>query len=107
PTAGPDEEVLIGAHRGPELRPLRVLVVDAEPKIRSLLGEYLPAERRLVETATDGYDGLDKLRTGRFDLIITDRSMPKMSGDQLAAAAKRLHPDTPILLLTGFGEMMA
>ena len=107
PTAPPDEEVLVEARRGPELRMLRVLVVDDEPKIRSLVGAYLAADRHLVETATDGYDGLDKLRTGRFDLIITDRSMPKMSGDQLAAAAKRLHPDTPILLLTGFGEMMA
>jgi CheY-like chemotaxis protein len=42
-----------------------------------------------------------------FDLIVTDRSMPKMSCDQLAVAAKRLSPETPVLLLTGFGELMA
>jgi len=72
-----------------------------------LVGEYLAADQHQVETATDGRDGLEKLRTGHFDLIVTDRSMPKMSGDQLAVAAKRLSPETPVLLLTGFGELMA
>jgi ligand-binding sensor domain-containing protein/signal transduction histidine kinase len=91
----------------PELRALRVLVVDDEPRILSLVREYLAADRHNVETATDGRDGLDKLRAGKFDLIVTDRSMPRMSGDQLAVAAKRLRPDTPIVLLTGFGDMMA
>jgi CheY-like chemotaxis protein len=81
--------------------------VDDEPRILSLVREYLAADRHNVETATDGRDGLDKLRAGKFDLIVTDRSMPRMSGDQLAVAAKRLRPDTPIVLLTGFGDMMA
>src|SRR5206468_12240379 len=91
----------------PEIRALRVLVVDDEPKVLSLVREYLAADRHDVETATDGRDGLDKLRTGKFDLIVTDRSMPRMSGDQLAVAAKRLRPETPIVLLTGFGELMS
>jgi len=91
----------------PETRALRVLVVDDEPRVLNLVREYLAADRHEVETATDGHDGLDKLRTGKFDLIVTDRSMPRMSGDQLAVAAKRLRPETPIVLLTGFGDMMA
>jgi len=90
-----------------ELRPLRVLVVDDEPKILSLVGEYLEADRHHVETATNGRDGLNKLNAGHFDLIVTDRSMPQMNGEQLAAAAKRLRPDTPIVLLTGFGDLMS
>ncbi|HEY3155567.1 MAG TPA: two-component regulator propeller domain-containing protein [Candidatus Eisenbacteria bacterium] len=93
-------------HLAPEVRKLRVLVVDDEPRILTLVGEYLAADQHQVETATDGRDGLEKLRTGHFDLIVTDRSMPKMSGDQLAVAAKRLSPETPVLLLTGFGELM-
>jgi CheY-like chemotaxis protein len=100
-----EAEVLVP--NGPELRKLRVLVVDDEPKIRDLVGEFLKADQHHVETAADGREGLEKLRTGRFDLIVTDRSMPRMSGDQLAVAAKRLNPETPILLLTGFGELMA
>jgi len=90
-----------------ELRKLRVLVVDDEPRVLSLVGEYLEADQHEVETATNGREGLEKLRAGHFDLIVTDRSMPKMNGDQLAAAAKRLSPNIPIVLLTGFGEMMA
>ena len=93
--------------QAPELRSLRVLVVDDEPKILSLVGEYLEADRHHVETATNGRDGLNKLSAGHFDLIVTDRSMPKMSGEQLAAAAKRLRPETPIVLLTGFGDLMS
>ncbi len=103
----PQAESGEAARPGAKLRTLRVLVVDDEPRILSLVGEYLAADRHQVETATDGRAGLDKLRTGHFDLIVTDRSMPKMSGDQLAVAAKRLSPETPVLLLTGFGELMA
>jgi ligand-binding sensor domain-containing protein/signal transduction histidine kinase/CheY-like chemotaxis protein len=88
-------------------RPLRVLVVDDEPRILRLVGDYLAADQHQVETAADGREGLDKLRAGTFDLIVTDRSMPKMSGEQLAVAAKQVNPTTPIVLLTGFGELMA
>ncbi|HMI31999.1 MAG TPA: ATP-binding protein, partial [Candidatus Limnocylindrales bacterium] len=95
------------APSGPRLRNLRVLVVDDEPRILTLVSAFLVADQHEVETAGDGMAGLQCLRTGHFDLIITDRSMPKMSGDQLAAAAKRIHPDTPVMLLTGFGELMA
>ena len=90
----------------PELKTLRVLIVEDEPKILSLVQEYLAADRHSVEVATDGRDGLEKLRTGKFDLIVTDRSMPRMNGEQLAVAAKRMRPDTPIVLLTGFGDVM-
>ena len=101
------EKITEPPHPVPETRALRVLVVDDEPRVLNLVREYLAADRHEVETATDGHDGLDKLRTGKFDLIVTDRSMPRMSGDQLAVAAKRLRPETPIVLLTGFGDMMA
>ena len=83
-----------------------MLVVEDEPRVLSLVREFLAADRHDVETATDGRDGLDKLRAGKFDLIVADRSMPRMSGDQLAVAAKRLRPETPIVLLTGFGDVM-
>ena len=88
------------------VRPLRVLVVDDEPAIREMVRDFLAADHHEIETATNGLEGLDRLRSARFDLIVTDRSMPKMSGDQLAAAAKRLSPETAVVLLTGFGELM-
>jgi len=105
-SAVPSEEVMIGS-RPTAVGPLRVLVVDDEPRIRSLVCEYLATDHHKVETAGDGVEALEKLRLNRFDLIVTDRSMPRMSGEQLATAAKRQCPSTPVLLLTGFGEMMA
>ncbi len=84
-------------------RPLRVLIVDDEPVGRQLLTEYLVGDGHTVETATNGREGLEKFRAGKFDLVVTDRAMPAVSGDQLAAAIKAIAP-RPVILLTGFGE---
>jgi DNA-binding NtrC family response regulator len=44
--------------------------------------------------------------SGWFDLVITDRAMPEMGGDQLAAAIMGIAPDKPVIMLTGFGDLM-
>jgi DNA-binding NtrC family response regulator len=49
---------------------------------------------------------LRKINEVRYNLIITDRAMPEMSGDQLALEVKRMAPRLPILMLTGFGDFM-
>jgi CheY-like chemotaxis protein len=41
-----------------------------------------------------------------FDVVILDRAMPGLSGDQVAVAIKEFKPDLPVILLTGFGNMM-
>src|SRR5688500_7704312 len=66
----------------------------------------LTAEGHTVESASSGRQALERLRDGGFDLVMTDRAMPGMSGDQLATASKALDPRLPILLMTGFGELM-
>jgi DNA-binding response OmpR family regulator len=60
-----------------------------------------------VETAPDGRAGLEKLRDGIFDLVVTDRALPGLSGDHLAGAVKELAPDVPVIMVTGFGELMS
>ncbi|CAN5863882.1 hypothetical protein BH10CHL1_BH10CHL1_35930 [soil metagenome] len=87
-------------------RPLHVLVVDDDPIVRDVVVEYLAYEEHSTETAANGSEGLEKFRAGRFDLVITDRAMPKLNGDGLAAAIKAVASDTPVILLTGFGEFM-
>ena len=84
-------------------RPLRVLVVDDEAPVRDTLAAVLAADGHEVDLATDGADGLRRFDAGVFDLVITDKAMPVMNGDQMAAAIKRRAPATPIILLTGFG----
>lgn len=87
-------------------RPLNVLVVDDEPSLRDIEAEYLVSDGHTVDTASDGVEALQKLRAGRFDLVMADRAMPQMNGDQLAAAIKQFAPKMPVILVTGFGDMM-
>ncbi|HKW95720.1 MAG TPA: GAF domain-containing protein [Methylomirabilota bacterium] len=86
--------------------PLHVLVVDDEPIARDVLTEYLTGDGHTVETAVNGRDGFEKFKAGRFALVITDRAMPEVGGDQLAAMVKETSPSTPVVLLTGFGDLM-
>jgi CheY-like chemotaxis protein len=86
--------------------PLHVLIVDDEPIARDVLSEYLTGDGHTVETAANGREGFEKFKAGRYALVITDRAMPEIGGDQLAAMVKQAAPDTPVILLTGFGDLM-
>ena len=88
-------------------RRLRILVVDDEVVVRRSIIDVLTADGHTVDSAANGVEGLEKVAADRFDVVITDRAMPGMSGDQFAAAVKRVMPDKPIVMLTGFGELMA
>lgn len=89
-----------------ESRRLRVLVVEDDPLVRMALTEQLSSQGHTVQSATNGLEGLDTFMSGRFDLVLTDRAMPEMGGDQLATTIKQLAPNKPIIMLTGFGELM-
>ena len=82
---------------------LRILVVDDEAPVRDTLSAILMADGHNVTLAVDGSEGLKQFGKGEFDLVITDKAMPGMNGDQMAAAIKQVSPETPIILLTGFG----
>ena len=80
---------------------LRILVVDDELAIRDVITSYLAAEGHEVTTANDGLHAFDIFTRSSWDLVITDRSMPRMRGDELAARVKSLHPEVPVIMLTG------
>lgn len=86
--------------------PLQVLVIDDNTPVRDVIVESLYHAQHQVEIATNGREGLEKFCVGHFDLVITDRAMPILNGDSLASAIKELRPTTPVILLTGFGELM-
>ena len=99
-------EEKLGKHDYYPSHPLHVLVVDDERMIRDIVTLYLSVDGHTVETATNGREGLEKFCAGEFDVVITDRSMPYMSGDKLAPAIKQVAPNKPIIMLTGFGNIM-
>ncbi len=88
-------------------KPLRILVVEDEPLVREVIGVYLREDHHTIETAANGREALEKFQDGAFDLVLTDRAMPEMNGDQLAAEVKKISPHMPVVLLTGFGDLMS
>lgn len=87
-------------------KPMQILVVEDEPLVREVIGVYLAEDKHHVVMATNGREGLERFRTREFDLVLTDRAMPEMNGDDLAAAIRQINPRQRIILLTGFGDLM-
>lgn len=80
----------------------RVLVVDDEPMIVSLLSTILREKGWVVTEARSGTEGIDQLDRIRFDVILTDLVMPGDSGIDLLRAAKEIYPDIEVILMTGY-----
>ena len=87
-------------------RSRHVLVVDDEPLLRAIAETYLTEDGHKVETAPTGAVALAQLKTSKFDLVITDKAMPEMNGEQLAAAIHQIVPGLPVIMMTGFGDLM-
>lgn len=82
---------------------LDVLVVDDEARIREVLSTYMRCDGHRVATAASGREALEKFRRHQFDLVLLDRVMPEMSGEQTARFIKQLNQNIPVVMLTGFG----
>ena len=68
----------------------KALVVDDEPVIRSLYSEVLEAMGFKVDTASNGMEGLERLKAGAYNLIISDIRMPKLTGIEFLLGADRV-----------------
>ncbi len=85
-----------------------ILLVDDDALISNSTAHLLEDLGHEVIEANSGASALDVLKTGRkIDLLITDYSMPKMTGMQLASAARELRPDLPIVMATGYADLPA
>ena len=83
-----------------------ILVVDDDPSMRMALSESLVSCGHAVETANDGIDALEtyaKLK-GEFTCILLDLTMPRMSGEEAFEQLRRIAPDMPIILSSGYSE---
>ena len=82
---------------------LRILLVDDQPIILDVLQQQLAEDGHEIMTAGSGQEALAVLQERGCDLVMTDQSMPGMTGDELAALIKEKNPKTGVILLTGFG----
>ncbi len=86
-------------------RASRLLVVDDVEAMRLALEDTLRLQGYDVVAAASGEEALQLLRSQHFDLVLTDQAMPGLSGIELAEATTRIHPDLPIVLLTGHTDV--
>lgn len=82
---------------------IRMLVVDDEDRIRSLIRKYAEFEGHTVVEATNGMDALTKFRNGDFQLVIMDIMMPVLDGLSACREIRKIS-DVPIILLSARGE---
>ncbi|CAN5447757.1 hypothetical protein BH23ACI1_BH23ACI1_08510 [soil metagenome] len=80
----------------------RILVVDDEANIRDLLSKTLALAEYDVDLAPDGRTALERLRMVPYDLLITDLKMPGVDGLAVIREARRMKPDIPVIIVTGF-----
>jgi signal transduction histidine kinase/ActR/RegA family two-component response regulator len=95
------------SHR--DVTDLRILVIDDDELLRQSMRAILEREGHRVTVAHGGRAGIDVFtaafqRGERFDTVITDLGMPHVDGRAVAAAVKSLSADTPVILLTGWGQ---
>ena len=87
-----------------QLPPLKILFADDEVLLLQVLSLFLRDAGHQVEIATDGRMALEKYGKEPWDVVITDRSMPDMTGEALALAIKQVNPKQPIIMVTGSGH---
>jgi CheY-like chemotaxis protein len=86
-----------------------ILLVDDEKQIVDVVQQMLERLGYLVTVRTRSIEALEVFRASmeKFDLVITDLTMPNMTGDKLAGELMNIRPDIPIILCTGFSEKMS
>jgi diguanylate cyclase (GGDEF)-like protein len=88
------------------MRPLnlRILIVDDEEEVRRFLVSLLSKHGHECDTAKDGIEALEKIKRNSFDSAVIDVVMPLMDGITLTKELLRLHPNLPIMIMTGHAE---
>jgi DNA-binding NtrC family response regulator len=86
----------------------RILFVDDEAALTDMVGQMLERLGYGVVTKTSSLDALEVFKTqpDHYDLVITDQTMPHMTGVDLAKEIMRIKPEIPIILCTGFSEVI-
>ena len=82
----------------------KILIVEDEPNMRMGIKDNLEFEGYQVDVADNGTDGLDKIRTNKYNLVLLDVMLPQMSGFDVCKTVRQEGNKVPIILLTAKGE---
>ena len=88
-------------------RSLNIMVVDDDEHIRGVLSDMLTLIGQESHRFPSAQKALDAFEAGKYDLVITDLGMPGMTGLELTTRLKKIQPDIPVALVTGWGAQLA
>ena len=85
----------------------KILIIEDEAAIRRVLTKILSEENDSykVEEAENGIQGLEKIKSNDYDLVLCDIKMPKMDGVEVLEAVKKIKPEIPMVMISGHGDM--
>jgi two-component system, cell cycle response regulator CpdR len=83
-------------------RRLKILYVEDNPLVREVTAELLEQEQRQIVACVDAEEALQRFKTEACDLVITDVSLPVMSGLELARSILTLDPRLPLIIASGY-----
>jgi len=84
---------------------LKILILDDEPIVCKRLKPSLEKHGFEVDTFTRSFEAMQAVTETKYDIVITDLKMEGMDGMRFLQEAKKLHPDTEIIVITGFATM--
>ena len=84
---------------------MKILVIDDERPIRSLMKEILDDEGHVTDVAEDGEVGLQMAEKERYDVIFCDIKMPNLSGEEMLGRLKDKGIDSPVVMISGHGDI--
>ena len=85
----------------------RILIVEDDVSVRESLLSLLESKDYVVESASDGEQALEAVEQRDYDVLLLDLQLPKVSGMEVLANAKKLSPDTSIVILTAHGSIQS
>lgn len=85
----------------------KILIIEDEAAIRRVLTKILSEESDTykVDEAEDGLQGLEKIKNEDYDLVLCDIKMPKMDGEEVLEAVKKIKPEIPMVMISGHGDL--
>jgi len=104
PVALPDS--VTGLTVPPPTHAARVLIIEDEPEVQAVLADMLREAGYVVTVAKDGSNGLDRCEEEPIDIVLSDISMPGLSGWEVAARVRARFPTIPIGFVTGWGDQL-
>ena len=83
----------------------RLLVIDDEENMRHMLASLLGKAGYLVDTASDGYEGLQMIESNQYDFILCDIKMPRIDGMEFLKSARDKITDTTVIMMSAYGTI--